>query len=146
MSQSYITIKLKRVYSTATEDDGLRILADRLWPRGVKKTELNFDKWIRDLCPSAELRKEWHQADLDFDEFKTNYIRELENHRSELQEVLELAMKNTITLLSSVRDLDHSHLAILKEYLYTLFEESDFEQRSNERASRVCYQNDKADN
>lgn len=108
-------IKLKRVYDEPAKADGVRLLADRLWPRGVKKSELDHDDWIKTLCPSNELRKAWHQHDMSYDEFKKRYRQSLKAESQALTEVADIAKKQQLTLLSAVKDLEQSHLPILKQ-------------------------------
>lgn len=108
-------IKLKRVYDEPAKADGVRLLADRLWPRGVKKTELNYDDWIKALCPPKELREAWHQDELSYAEFKKRYRQSLKTETEALNEVADMARKKQITLLSAVKDLEQSHLPILKQ-------------------------------
>lgn len=108
-------IKLKRVYDEPAKADGVRLLADRLWPRGVKKNELDYDDWIKDLCPPKEIRKAWHQDELSYNEFKKRYRQSLKAESEALNKVAHTAKKKQITLLSAVKDLDQSHLPILKQ-------------------------------
>ncbi len=110
-------IKLKRVYDKPAKNDGVRLLADRLWPRGVKKTDLDYDDWIKSLCPPNDLRKAWHQDELSYAEFKKQYRQSLKSESDALQEIADLAEKKQITLLSAVKDLDQSHLPILKQLI-----------------------------
>lgn len=108
-------IRLKRVYDKPAKSDGVRLLADRLWPRGVKKTELDYDDWIKSLCPSNELRKSWHNDELSYAEFNKQYRQSLKSESETLNELAEMAEMNQITLLSAVKDLDQSHLPILRQ-------------------------------
>jgi len=139
MNNNYDNIKLKRVYDKPADSDGTRLLADRLWPRGIKKSLLAHDEWIKDLCPSNALRKSWHQNQIGYDEFKHLYATELKAQEANLNNVAKLAEKGTVTLLSAVKQLDKSHLPILKQHILMTLEASDIGQ-SNERASPVCYQ------
>ena len=110
-------INLARVYDKVNPNDGVRILADRLWPRGVKKTDLIYDFWAKELTPSSSLRKSWHQKELTFKEFGRAYTDELSKLNEEFIPLLEVAKKGDITLLSSVKDLQNSHLPILKKFI-----------------------------
>lgn len=135
---SYDTIKLKRVYEEAEESDGLRLLADRLWPRGIKKSALHYDEWIKELCPSNALRKAWHQEELSFESFQQQYREELHAHTDALSRVASMAMQGPVTLMSAVKSLDNSHLLILKQAILETLEDNEFN-RSGTAASPVCY-------
>ncbi len=76
-------IQCKRVYEQATSDDGYRVLVDRLWPRGIKKTDLACDEWCKSLTPSSELRKAFHSETIDFTAFSEAYRKELAQHQDE---------------------------------------------------------------
>lgn len=108
-------IRLKRVYDRAEDADGVRLLADRLWPRGIKKTDLVYDDWIKDLCPSDELRKAWHQHVLTYEAFTKRYLQALQSESEALERLASLAEKEQITLLSAVKDLNRSHLPVLRQ-------------------------------
>lgn len=86
-----LDIKLKRAYEPAAETDGTRILIDRLWPRGVTKTEAAIDHWFRDLSPSTELRKWFGHDPALFAEFRRRYTAELNRRGERLDELLRLA-------------------------------------------------------
>lgn len=112
-------IKLQRVYDFEKQPDkGYAILVDRLWPRGIKKTDLNFDQWIKDIAPSNDLRK-WFKHDPEkWKEFNKEYKAELSKNRELIQKIknLELVHK-TILLLYAAKDTTHNHALILKEFL-----------------------------
>ena len=111
-------INLKRVYETPDETDGFRVLADRLWPRGIKKEELDFDFWAKEIAPSTLLRKTYHQTH-DFDTFSHDYRNELEQNAS-VNAFLELIHdKKALTLLTSAKEIEKSHLPILKSFLFS---------------------------
>ena len=75
--------RIKRIYEPASKDDGLRVLVDRLWPRGIAKQKARIDLWLRDLSPSDELRRMVHADPAKWDEFVTAYRRELEQEPAE---------------------------------------------------------------
>lgn len=110
-------IAIKRAYDVLGPHDGLRILVDRLWPRGVSKSTLKLDAWPRDLTPSTELRK-WYGHDPErFAEFRKRYNAELAEHKGELA-ALRATLKGKIaTLLTATRDLDISHAVVLRDKL-----------------------------
>ncbi len=109
-------IYLKRVYEPKEEKDGIRILVDRLWPRGVKKESI--DIWLKDVAPSEELRKDYHQSK-DFEAFKKKYIEELKSKN--LEELINLAKSKDITLVYASKDKDNNAY-VLKEYLDWILE------------------------
>jgi uncharacterized protein YeaO (DUF488 family) len=110
-------IKIKRAYDDWSNDDGLRILIDRLWPRGVTKSKLKLDAWVKPLSPSNELRK-WYQHDPEkFAEFRKRYIAELKPHGEALDELRATVKGRTVTLLTATKELDLSHAVVLRELL-----------------------------
>ena len=113
------SIHIKRVYAEPSEDDGCRVLVDRLWPRGVSKDEGLFEAWLKDLAPSNELRKLFHAEELTFARFKTAYKKELASLESEqLDDVLDrLGRGKTVTLLYASKSEDQNHALVLAEFL-----------------------------
>ena len=110
-------IRVKRAYDPPGSDDGLRILIDRLWPRGVTKTALKLDAWVKPLSPSNELRK-WYSHDPEkFAEFRRRYIAELKAQGEALDELRETVRGRTVTLLTATKELDLSHATVLRELL-----------------------------
>ena len=111
-------INLKRVYETHDETEGFRVLSDRLWPRGIKKEELDFDFWAKEIAPSTLLRKTYHQT-LDFDTFSSDYRNELEQNTA-IDAFLDLIHdKKALTLLTAAKEIEKSHLPILKGFLFS---------------------------
>lgn len=110
-------IQCKRVYEQASSEDGYRILVDRLWPRGVKKTDLAFDEWCKALTPSSKLRKAYHGETIDFAAFSEAYREELAQHREEGQRLAALAKKQTLTLLYGAKDTQQNHARVLADWL-----------------------------
>jgi uncharacterized protein YeaO (DUF488 family) len=110
-------ILLKRAYDPAEAADGQRFLVDRLWPRGVKKTALPLDAWLKQLAPGDELRRWYgHQPDR-WPAFLSRYKAELDQHDGAFQTLLEAARGGDITLITATRDLEHSNAAALKQFL-----------------------------
>jgi len=110
-------IKIKRVYEKAVKDDGLRILVDRLWPRGVKKEEADWDEWLKELAPSTELRK-WFDHDPEkWPDFKRKYKEELKSNEAVANFIRDHKKGKTITLLYSAHDEAHNQAMVLQEYL-----------------------------
>jgi uncharacterized protein YeaO (DUF488 family) len=112
-----MAIELKRIYDTASDDDGYRVLVDRLWPRGVSKQQARLDEWIDDIAPSDELRKGFHDEEIDWDEFRRRYLSELTEHREALRELASRAKKERVTLLFASKDEEHNNAVVLKQYL-----------------------------
>lgn len=112
-------IKIKRVYENQDKKDGYRVLVDRLWPRGIKKSDLPYDEWPKELCPSSELRKSFAHDPLKFKEFKKEYKRELSNTsaQKEIQALAKLSAKKNVTLLYAAHDEKINHAVILKEII-----------------------------
>ncbi|MGB9728850.1 MAG: DUF488 domain-containing protein [Thermoprotei archaeon] len=110
-------IKIKRIYEEPSEDDGYRILVDRLWPRGLSKKKSKIDLWLRDIAPSNDLRKWFSHDPAKWNEFKKRYIKELENNSS-LQKLIEIIkQKNSITLLYATKDKERNNATVIKEYI-----------------------------
>lgn len=112
-----MAIKLKRVYDPPAASDGHRVLVDRLWPRGLKKTAAKVDEWLRDIAPSNELRK-WFGHDVDrWPEFKKRYSAELKASGEVLRDLAKKAKKQTVTLLFGAKDDEHNNAVVLRDYL-----------------------------
>ncbi len=110
-------IKLKRVYEGKEEQDGLRILVERLWPRGITKEKAAVDLWLKELAPSTELRK-WFSHDPEkWREFRRRYAAELEERKEALALVRGKSKKGTVTFLYSSHDQEHNNAVALKELL-----------------------------
>jgi uncharacterized protein YeaO (DUF488 family) len=112
-------IKLKRVYETPEAEDGVRILVERLWPRGVKKDALELDAWLKDVAPSHELRRWFGHDPARWGEFKQRYAAELDAHPAAWQPILEAADTGRVTLLFSSHDVVHNNAVALQRYLAT---------------------------
>jgi uncharacterized protein YeaO (DUF488 family) len=111
------SIGIKRVYDKSARDDGVRILIDRLWPRGLSKAELKLDAWPRPLAPSTELRK-WYGHDPNlFAEFRRRYLKELAGQKEELGALRAMISGRKATLLTATRELELSHAVVLRELL-----------------------------
>lgn len=110
-------VKLKRAYESPTDSDGKRILVDRLWPRGVKKTDAAIDYWAKELAPSTELRKWFAHDPSRWEEFGRRYAAEIKEHREEFDRLRDLALKGPITLVYAARDETHNDAVVLRELL-----------------------------
>ncbi len=113
-------IQCKRVYEQADAKDGYRILVDRLWPRGVKKTDLAFDEWCKALTPSSDLRKAFHSETIDFATFSTEYRKALEQQKEEGQRIADIARTQTVTLLYGAKNSEQNHARVLADWLRQL--------------------------
>jgi uncharacterized protein YeaO (DUF488 family) len=110
-------VRLKRAYEPPAPDDGTRILIDRLWPRGVKKTDAAIDEWMKEIAPSAELRK-WFGHDPErWQKFRSRYKSEIRHHPDEFDRLRKLAQRGRITLVFSARDEAHNDAVVLQELL-----------------------------
>ncbi|HEY8949350.1 MAG TPA: DUF488 family protein [Rhizomicrobium sp.] len=109
-----MAIKIKRIYEKPERSDGKRILVDRLWPRGVKKSAV--DIWIKDVAPSDALRKWFHHEERKWSDFRSKYRKELSVNKTVVTE-LRKAAKGTATLLYGAKDEKHNQAAVLAEYL-----------------------------
>ena len=112
-----VMVKIKRIYEEPDAGDGLRLLVDRLWPRGLSKERARVDRWLKEVAPSDELRRWFGHDPAKWQEFRTRYLRELEAQRPFLDEVSDLARKQPVTLLYAARDEEHNNAVVLKELL-----------------------------
>ena len=112
-------LKTKRVYEPAEASDGIRFLVERLWPRGIKKEELEMEDWLKDLAPSPDLRKWFAHDPAKWDEFQRRYRAELEANPDAWQPILQAAKKGNVTLLYSARDTEHNSAVLLKAFIET---------------------------
>lgn len=111
-------IKIKRVYEKAENADGYRALVDRLWPRGISKSEAKFDLWIKEIAPSNELRKWFNHDPQKWGGFKLKYEKELEDKKKLVDEIKKLERQNkAVTLLYAAYDPSHSNAVVLLEYI-----------------------------
>ena len=111
-------IKVKRVYEEPSEGDGFRILVDRLWPRGLTKEKAKIDLWLKEVSPSNELRKWYHENFDKWNEFKNKYQEELKDRVDAVDELKKLIKKNKIvTFLYSSKNEDNNNATALKELI-----------------------------
>ena len=113
-------LRCRRIYGTAGDDDGFRVLVDRLWPRGMKKDSAQIDHWAKEVAPSTELRKWFGHAPEKYAEFSALYVAELERNpeaeafRTEIRERLKAG---NVTLLYAAKEETCNHAAVLKSWL-----------------------------
>jgi uncharacterized protein YeaO (DUF488 family) len=110
-------VKLKRAYEVPASNDGKRILVDRLWPRGVKKTDSAIDEWIKDIAPSATLRKWFGHNPARWPQFRRRYSKELQRHPEELARLRALARQAPITLVFAAHDEARNDAVVLRHIL-----------------------------
>jgi uncharacterized protein YeaO (DUF488 family) len=110
-------VTVKRVYEPPAPEDGTRFLVERLWPRGIKKASLPMDAWLKDVAPSAALRR-WFGHDPDkWNTFRQRYFAELDSKPEALQPLVEATRRGHVTLLYSARTEVHNNAVALKRYL-----------------------------
>jgi uncharacterized protein YeaO (DUF488 family) len=110
-------IKLKRAYDRASRDDGVRYLVERLWPRGIKKTELQLDGWLKEVAPSPELRKWFGHDPEKWPRFRQRYFTELQAHEESLKPLRTAARRGPVTLVFGSHDPEHNAAVALRDYL-----------------------------
>lgn len=107
-------VRLKRAYEPADGGDGRRILVDRLWPRGVSKSEARIDGWMKQVAPSAALRTWFGHDPRRWNEFRRRYRAELKDHSAQVAELRRLARQGPVTLVYSARDRLHNDAVVLR--------------------------------
>jgi uncharacterized protein YeaO (DUF488 family) len=116
LRKEWMMILLKRAYDRPTRADGKRLLVERLWPRGIKKSDLPLDDWVKDVAPSTELRKWFSHDPAKWTEFRRRYRAELVTKPEIWKPLLEAARKSTITLVYSSHDTEQNNAVVLKEF------------------------------
>jgi uncharacterized protein YeaO (DUF488 family) len=107
-------IKVKRVYDQPSEGDGIRVLVDRLWPRGLSKERAKVDLWLKEIAPSDELRKRFCHDPARWEEFKVKYAEELKNKKDLLKKIKQIEEdKATVTLLYAAKDREYNNAIVL---------------------------------
>ncbi len=112
-------IRVKRVLDPVEDIDGHRILVDRLWPRGVKKEDIIFEEWIKEIAPSTTLRQWFGHDPSKWEEFREMYWRELDAKQEHLKRLLFFVNRGDVTLLFGSKEREHNNAVALKEYLET---------------------------
>lgn len=112
-------IQLKRVYEEPAPRDGKRFLVERLWPRGLRKSEVHMDSWLKEAAPSTQLRKWFSHDPPKWSEFQRKYFTELEKQPDAWEPILQAARHGAVTLLYSSHDTEHNNAVALKRYLET---------------------------
>jgi uncharacterized protein YeaO (DUF488 family) len=112
-----LNIRLKRAYEPPSSDDGMRVLVDRLWPRGLGKSEAAIDRWLKEVAPSSELRRWFGHDRRKWDEFRRKYEAELSGQTDLLSELRQAARDGPLTLVYSARDQEHNQAVVLRDVL-----------------------------
>ncbi|KSV64408.1 DUF488 family protein [Ensifer sp. ENS07] len=112
-------LKTKRVYEPKADGDGMRVLVDRLWPRGLTKAEAAVDLWLKDIAPTTELRRWFHADEGTWEEFRERYLAELDGNPEAVDLLRQRIAEGPVTLLYSVKDEARNHAEILKGYILT---------------------------
>ncbi len=110
-------IKLKRAYEEPRRDDGLRILVERLWPRGLTRERAAVDLWLKEAAPSAELRKWFGHDPARWEQFQKRYWKELEGKEEAVRLLKRTGREGTVTLVYAARDEEHNGALALKRFL-----------------------------
>ncbi|RDI42253.1 DUF488 domain-containing protein [Falsibacillus pallidus] len=111
--------EIKRIYEDPADADGERVLVDRLWPRGISKEKAKLSKWMKEVAPSPDLRKEFNHKPEKFEQFREEYLKELkmDEKKEDIDWLHEKAADGKVTLLYGAKDEKHNHAIVLKEYL-----------------------------
>jgi uncharacterized protein YeaO (DUF488 family) len=109
-----VTIRIKRVYESRNEQDGKRVLVDRLWPRGLTKEKAGVDLWLKEIAPSTELRKWFGHDPARWMEFQKRYRDELKNNAASVSILKQEAASGPITLLFGAKDKEHNEAVVLR--------------------------------
>lgn len=110
-------IRVKRVYDPPAKEDGLRVLVDRLWPRGLSRERAQVNLWLRDIAPNSELRKPFCHDPEKWPEFKRRYFAELASKTDLLATIAEEVREGVVTILYGAKDREHNNAVALKEYI-----------------------------
>lgn len=109
--------KIKRVYEKPAKEDGFRILADRLWPRGLTKEKASVDLWLKEIAPSTELRKWFGHDPEKWNDFKKKYVAELKKNKEPVSILKEKIKAGTVTILYGAKDQEHNEALVILDYL-----------------------------
>lgn len=110
---------IKRIYEPAAPSDELRVLVDRLWPRGINKNKAQIDWWFKEIAPTSNLRIWFNHDPEKLVEFRFQYYEELDKNSENIHRLLDALITNNVTLLYAAKDTECNHAFILKEFLDT---------------------------
>jgi len=113
-------VKLKRAYEPPSRSDGKRVLIDRLWPRGVNKSEAKIDEWMKDIAPSTGLRKWFGHEPARWPEFRDRYATEVRQHSELLDDLRKFAREGPLTLVYAAHDQAHNDAVVLRDLILDL--------------------------
>jgi uncharacterized protein YeaO (DUF488 family) len=112
-------IEAKKIYGEPAQGDGFRILTDRLWPRGLRKDQVEVDLWMKEIAPSDELRKWFGHDPEKWKEFKRRYFKELDNKKDLVDQILDKSKRRKVVLLYGAKEKRFNNAVALKEYVET---------------------------
>jgi uncharacterized protein YeaO (DUF488 family) len=110
-------ISIKRAYAAPEPTDGIRVLVDGLWPRGLRKESAGIDLWLKEIAPSPKLRRWFHHDPARWSEFQRRYRDELSGKEASIDQLLKLAGKGYLTLLFASADTEHNNAVVLESVL-----------------------------
>ncbi len=108
-------LKIKRAYETPSKDDGVRVLIDRLWPRGVSKQKAKIDLWLKDIAPSDNLRKWFGHKPGRWEGFRERYLNELKDKPAAVGELEKISHQKPTTLVYAAKDKEHNNAVVIKD-------------------------------
>lgn len=111
------TIKLKRAYEAPSENDGVRVLVERLWPRGLAKSDAAIDHWMKEIAPTPALRTWYGHRPERWAEFRARYEAELAANRARVEELTSLCAGRPVTFVFAAKDLHRNSAVVLREFL-----------------------------
>lgn len=112
-----VDIRVKRVYETPSPDDGMRVLVDRLWPRGLSRDKARVDLWLKELAPSTELRKWFNHEPAKWDEFRRRYLQELQQQPEALAHAIDAMGTGPVTLLFGSKETRFNDAVALRDFI-----------------------------
>lgn len=126
MSKREARIALKRVYEKPEASDGIRVLVDRLWPRGISKEHAQVGVWLKEIAPSNELRTWFAHDPAKFSQFRQQYKEELATGkgREALAQLCDIVRKEHVTLVFAAQDVEHNNAIVLRDLIQTIFNEA----------------------
>ena len=115
--QKTLEVRIKRAYEPSSPHDGVRVLVDRLWPRGVSKSDAAIERWMKEIAPSAQLRRWFGHDPARWNEFQHRYRGELEGKTELLRELRGMGRDRALTLVYSAHDEQHNQAVVLRDLL-----------------------------
>lgn len=112
-----MAVRIKRAYERPEPGDGFRVLVDRLWPRGVARDDARIDLWLKEIAPSAELRKWFNHDPVRWTEFQHRYLFEIEKHPEAIDQLGAATRHASLTLVYGAKDEEHNNAVVLKKFI-----------------------------